>query len=164
MAIDKTTFYTQDLNQFAPHRMRGEYLDWGLNAEVIEVEIDKSQVEPIYPGDALTIVPTSTGKPKVKAAATGDTIFGFALFNPKFHTWKAGDILSCLRDGGTISAVTELAIPAGTPVYYTPADGSITNVAAGNPIGIMWSATTAKEGGALCAILVQKPALVAPAA
>jgi len=159
MAIEKTNFYTQNLNQFAPHRLRGEYLDWGLNAEVIEVMIDKSQADPIYPGDALAIVPTSTGKLKVKAAAAGDTIFGFALFNPKYATWKAGDILSCLRDGGVISEVTEAAIAAGAAVKYDPTDGSIVAAAAGEGNGIAMANVAATAGGTLIPVLIQKPAL-----
>lgn len=165
MAIDKTNFYTQNLNQFAPHRLRGEYLDWGLNAEVIEVMIDASQATPIYPGDALTIVGTSTGKLKVKAAGAADTIFGFALFNPKYSTWKAGDILSCLRDGGVIMCVTEAAVVAGATVAYSAADGSVATAAAGSkPCGIAMAAVAATVGGVMIPVLVQKPALAAPAA
>lgn len=163
MAIVKTNFYTQSLNQFAPHRLRGEYLDWGLNAEVIEVMIDASQGDtPIYPGDALTIVATSTGKLKVKAAAAGDTVFGFALYNPKYMSWKPGDILSCLRDGGVIMAVTEAAIAAGATVSYSAADGSVATAAAGDaPCGIAMAAVAATVGGILVPVLVQKPALAA---
>lgn len=166
MAIVKTNFYTQDLNQFAPHRLRGEYLDWGLNAEVIEVEIDASQgATPVYAGDALTIVATSKGKLKVKAAGAADPVFGFALFNPKHTSFKAGDILSCLRDGGVISMVTEATVAAGATVAYNATDGSIATVAkGGSPIGIALAAVAAKEGGTLIPVLVQKPALVAPAA
>ena len=165
MAIEKTNFYTQNLNQFAPHRLRGEYLDWGLNAEVIEVMIDASQEDPIYPGDALTIVATSTGKLKVKAAAAGDVIFGFALFNPKYSTWKAGDILSCLRDGGVIMCVTEAEVAAGAAVAYAAADGSVATASAGStPCGIALAAVAATEGGVMIPVLVQKPALAAPAA
>lgn len=166
MAIVKTNFYTQDLNQFAPHRLRGEYLDWGLNAEVIEVKIDASQGDtPVYAGDALTIVATSTGKLKVKAAGAGDPIFGFALFNPKHTSYKPGDIVSCLCDGGVVSMVTEATVKAGATVAYAAADGSVATVAqGGSPIGIAMAAVTATEGGTLIPVLVQKPALVAPAA
>lgn len=159
MAIVKANFYTQSLNQFAPHRLRGEYLDWGLNAEVIEVMIDESQATPVYPGDALTIVATSTGKLKVKAAAAGETVFGFALYNPKHMTWKAGDILSCLRDGGVIMAVTEAAIQAGVAVKYDPTDGSVGVANAGEGNGIAMAAVAATAGGTLIPVLVQKPAL-----
>ena len=39
MAIVKTDFYAQSLNQFMPDRVRGELLDWGLNAWVLDVVI-----------------------------------------------------------------------------------------------------------------------------
>lgn len=156
MAIEKTNFYTQDLNQFAPHRLRGEYLDWGLNAEVIEVKIDESQADPIFPGDAVAIVATSTGKLKVKAAAAGDTVFGFALYNPKYATWKKGDIISVLRDGGVIAAVTEAAINAGDYVKYSAADGSVVKGSADDNNGIAMAAVTATEGGVLIPVLIEK--------
>lgn len=165
MAIVKTNFYTQDLNQFAPHRVRGEYLDWGLNAEVIEVMVDESQDSPIFPGDAVKIVATSTGKVKVAAAAAGDVIFGFALFNPKHASFSAGQIFSCLRDGGVTSMVTEAAVSAGAAVSYAAADGSVAPAAAGTtPCGIALAAVAATVGGVIVPVLVQKPALVAPAA
>lgn len=136
-----------------------------MDAEVIEVMIDDSQATDIYPGDALTIVSTSTGKLKVKAAGAADKIFGFALYNPKYMSWKAGQIVSCLRDGGVIMCVTEAAVVAGATVAYAAADGSVATVAAGgSPIGIAMAAVAATQGGTLIPVLVQKPALTAPAA
>ena len=59
MAITKTDFYKQSLNQFMPNRVRGEMLDWGLSGEVIEAQIDVSQETPLYAGDPVKILPTS---------------------------------------------------------------------------------------------------------
>src|SRR5699024_1795872 len=83
MAITKSDFYAQSLNQFAPHRLRGEYLDWGLNAWVLEVQIDASQVTPLYAGDLVKIYPDSTGKLKVVAGASTDKCVGYILYNAK---------------------------------------------------------------------------------
>jgi hypothetical protein len=159
MAIVKTDFYAQELNQFAPKRLRGEYLDWGLNAMVDEVEIDASQAAAIYAGDAVAIVPTSTGKTKVKAAADGDYIYGFVIYNPKKIEWKAGDKIAVLRDGGRLMCVTEGTIAAGAKVYYNEEDGSVTTTANGSPIGIARSAVTAKSGGALIEVEIMKAPL-----
>lgn len=159
MAIVKSDFYAQGLNQFAPKRLRGEYLDWGLNAMVVEVEIDASQATSVFAGDKVAIVPTSTGKLKVKAAAGGDKCYGFVLYNPKKIEWKAGDKVSVLRDGGVILGVTEDTVQAGEVVYYNPADGSITTNATDEPIGLAVAAVPATVGGTLIPVEIVKAPL-----
>lgn len=160
MAIVKTDFYAQELNQLAPKRLRGEYLDWGLNAMVVEVEIDASQVDAIYAGDKVAIVPTSKGKIKVKAAAGGEKGYGFVLYNPKKIEWKAGDKVSVLRDGGMIYGVTEDAVEAGEAVYYNPADGSITTNVTDEAIGLAAASVPATTGGILIPVEIVKAPLV----
>jgi len=159
MAIDKTKFYAQTLNQFAPHRLRGEYLDWGLNAQVMEVKIDDSVATLVYPGDALKIVSTSTGKLKVAPVAASDAAYGYAIYNAKREAYKAGDIISILRAGGVMSQVTEEAIEAGDTVYFNVADGSITKTAGTNPLaGIALAAVAATAGGTMIPVeIVRTP-------
>lgn len=160
MAIDKTKFYFQSLNQFAPNRVRGEELDWGLNAQVVEVEADASVATPIWPGDAVKIVATSTGKLKVAAAEAGDAVYGYALYNPKKQNYAAHDKFSVLRDGGAISEVTEEAIDAGTTVYFKVEDGSVTTTAAGNILlGIALAKVPAVAEGTLIPVEVVKAPL-----
>jgi hypothetical protein len=156
MAIVKANFYKHELNQFLPNRVRGEYLDWGLNAMVMEVQIDASETGTLYAGDPVKIVSTSKGKLKVVAAGA-DAAFGFILFNPKHETAKAGDIVSVLCKDGVISEVTEEAISAGVSVYYVAADGSVSATGAQGqaPMGITLEATSATTGGALVAVLVK---------
>jgi len=156
MAIVKANFYKHELNQFLPNRVRGEYLDWGLNAMVMEVQIDVTETGTLYAGDPVKIVSTSKGKLKVVAAGA-DAAFGYILFNPKHETAKAGDIVSVLCKDGVISEVTEEAISAGASVYYVAADGSVsaTGTQGQEPMGIALEATSATTGGALVAVLVK---------
>lgn len=162
MAIVKANFYAQTLNQFAPHRLRGEYLDWGLNAQVMEVQIDDSVATEVYPGDALKIVATSTGKLKVAPVAAGDVAYGYAIYNAKKSTFKAGDIISVLRDGGVMAQVTEEEIAAGTTVYFNPTDGSITATADDNVLaGIALAAVAAVEGGTLIPVEIIRTPIAA---
>lgn len=157
MAIVKANFYKHSLNQFVPNRVRGEYLDWGLNALVMEGKIDESQETPLYAGDPVKIAATSTGKLKVVAADATDKFVGFILYNPKHETAKAGDIVSVLIKDGVISCVTEEAIDAGTIVYYNATDGSITATApadAQSRVGVTLEKTSAVEGGSLVAVLI----------
>ena len=159
MAIVKSNFYAQDLNMFAPKHLRGELASWSMNAQTVEVEIDASQVDPIYAGDKVAIVATSKGKLKVKAAADGDKAYGFVLYNPKKIELKAGDIVTVLRDGGVILAVTEKTIAAGENVYYDAADGSVTNEEKGEVIGVAMEAVSATAGGALIPVEIVKAPL-----
>lgn len=157
MAIVKADFYKHELNQFLPNRVRGEYLDWGLNALVMEGKIDASVEGVLYAGDPVKIAPTSTGKLKVVPADATDKFVGFILYNPKHETAKAGDIVSVLIKDGAISCVTEEAIDAGTIVYYDATDGSITATAPANAqsrVGVTLEKTSAVEGGSLVAVLV----------
>lgn len=157
MAIVKANFYKQSLNQFMPNRVRGEYLDWGLSAEVIEGQIDVSQETPIYPGDAVKIVATSKGKIKVVAADATDKFVGYVIYNPKHETFKAGDIVSVMLRGGVLNCVTEEAIDAGTVVYFDATDGSITATPPANAksrVGVTFEATSAVEGGAFVPVYV----------
>lgn len=157
MAIVKANFYKQSLNQFMPNRVRGEYLDWGLSAEVIEGQIDVTQETPIYPGDAVKIVATSKGKIKVVAADATDKFVGYVIYNPKHETFKAGDIVSIMLRGGVLNCVTEEAIDAGTVVYFDATDGSITATppaGAKSRVGVTFEATSAVEGGAFVPVYV----------
>lgn len=160
MAITKTNFYAHSLNQFAPNRVRGEYKDWGLNAQVVEVEIDSTQSTALYAGDPVSIVATSTGKTKVVAGTASNVVLGYIIFNPKHEKFVAGDICSVLVQGGKMVCVTEEAINAGATVYYKVADGSITTTSTSNiKMGQMCSKTPAVTGGALCEVEIFRPAL-----
>ena len=156
MAIVKTNFYTQSLNQFRPERLRGELLDWGLNAWVLDVVIDASEAGTLYAGDIVKICPTSTGKVKVVAGASTDKAVGYIIFNAKKESFKAGDHVSILLRGGVIECITEEALDAGDIVAYKDADGSVTaTIGAGvQRMGMAMAATTAVEGGTRIPVLV----------
>lgn len=154
MAITKSDFYAQSLNQFAPKRLRGELLDWGLNAWVLEVQIDASQATPLLAGDLVKVYPESTGKLKVVTGTSADKCVGVILYNPKRESFVAGDICSILIRGGVVSEVTEEEINAGAEVYYKDADGSVTATAGGNRLGFAMAKTEATVGGTLIPVLL----------
>lgn len=156
MAIVKTNFYTQSLNQFRPERLRGELLDWGLNAWVLDVVIDASETGTLYAGDLVKVCPTSTGKLKVVAGESTDRAVGYIIFNAKKESFKAGDHCSILLRGGVIECITEEALEAGDIVAYKDADGSVTaTIGSGvQRMGMAMEATTATEGGVRVPVLV----------
>ena len=159
MAIIRADFYKQDLNQFAPHRLRGELLDWGLDAQVMEVQIDGSELGTVYAGDKLTIKDTSKGKLKVVLAGPDDRGYGYAIYNPKKGKWKAGDKLSILRDSGVMSQVTEDAVSAGEFLYFNPVDGSATTTVTDAPMGVALASVPATAGGTLIPVEIVKEPL-----
>lgn len=156
MAITKANFYQHDLNQFVPNRVRGEYVDWGLNAMVMEVQIDSTETGTLYAGDPVKIVATSTGKLKVVAISQADTPFGFIIFNSKKASYKAGDIVSILCKDGVMTCVTEDAINAGVGVYYKVSDGSVTTTQPTNAvlIGKTMEKVASVSGGTLVQVLI----------
>lgn len=160
MAITKTDFFLQDLNQTAPKRLRGELADWGLSAEMIEVEVASTvtSAAPLYAGDKVKLLATSTGKPKVVAADATDTGFGFVIYNSRKEKYVGGDRITIVRDGGVMHMVTDEAISAGAGVYYDPTDGgcTLTSTNMGAPIGIAMAATSAVTAGSLFPVLVHK--------
>lgn len=156
MAIVKTNFYAQELNQFAPKRVRGELLDWGLNSLQMEVAIDASVAGSLYAGDVVAISPNSTGKLKVVASDGTEAIKGMIIFNAKKEEWKAGDMLTIAMTGSVMNCVTEEAINAGDEVYYAPADGSITKTQASGAVrlGYALAKVPATTGGIFVPVLL----------
>ena len=157
MSVTKTNFYSQQLNAFAPNRVRGELMDWGLNAMQMEVEIDSTVSGSVYAGDAVKIVSTSTGKLKVVPITQSDAAFGFVLFNPKKEAYVAGDICTILVKDGVLNCVTEDAIDAGVSVYFKVTDGSITKTQPSN--GVVIGKTVEKiasgvSGGTFIKVLI----------
>lgn len=156
MSITKTNFYSQSLNAFAPNRVRGELLDWGLNAMQMEVEIDSTVSSKLYAGDAVKIVSTSTGKLKVVPITQTDAAFGFILFNPRKEEYVAGDIVTILVKDGILNCVTEDAINAGVTVYFDVSDGSVTSTQPTNAIAIgkTMEKVSAVTGGGFVKVLI----------
>lgn len=156
MSIVKANFYAQELNQFAPKRVRGELLDWGLNSLQLEGQIDASETGTLYAGDLVKIAPTSKGKLKfVKGEAT-DRAVGYILWNARKHEIKAGDIVTVAIREAVLNCVTEEAVSAGDVVYYKDADGSITTTqpSGAQRMGIALEAVEATTGGTFIPVLV----------
>ena len=161
MAVNKADFLKFDLNQFAPNETRGLYTSWGLSAQTVECELDSTQADPIYPGDAVSIVGTSTGKLKVVAATATTPIYGFVVWTADFtkHV-KDGEAryVTVLRDGGVMKMIADEALNAGATLYYDPADGTVTGTKTGlAPIGICLRKVEVNANGQLVEVEVVKP-------
>ena len=95
----------------------------------------------------------------VVAAGATDNVYGLVIYNSKREAWKAGDIVSVLRDGGAMTCVAAgETISAGAKLYYLPADGSVsaTGATGALPFGIALANVVAPAAGALVMVEVVK--------
>jgi predicted RecA/RadA family phage recombinase len=161
MAIVKTNFLSAELNQFAISTVRGQLADWGLNAQIMEVRIDDEEAGSIYAGDPVKLVSSPKGVITVKAAAKGDAVYGFMIWDTKRTKATAGQYIRVLRDGGVMQMITDEAITAGTAVYIDETDGGVsaTGTGLGDPIGLAVEDSAANADGSLIRIEVVKQPL-----
>lgn len=77
-------------NQFAMAPIQGQ-LTLQLNTNVIPCQVDSSQVADLVPGQAVKMVDSSGGVPKVIAVASdADDVFGFVDYSIKDASYPAG--------------------------------------------------------------------------
>lgn len=161
MAIVKTNFLSAEMNQFAISTVRGQLADWGLNAQIMEVRISEDSVAEIYPGDPVKLVSSPKGVITVEAAAKGDEVYGFMVWDTKRTKATAGQYIRVLRDGGVMQMITDEALTAGDVVYIDETDGGVSKVATGlgSPIGLALEDTAAAADGVLVRVEVMKQPL-----
>lgn len=90
----------QSINQFAQAPVQG-MMDLRFNPGVVAAEIDVTEAGQLVPGQAVKVVDTAGGVPKVIACtADSDDVFGFILYDIKSRVFVAGDMceLAAMRD------------------------------------------------------------------
>jgi len=93
---------TPNPNQVAQTTVLG-VLDLRFNPNTVAAQVDASQVDPIYPGQALKMVDSAGGVPKVVAcSADSDDVCGFATYNMKNRAFLAGDALEMSMSGNVM--------------------------------------------------------------
>lgn len=86
---------TQLVNQFAQSPELGQ-LDMKMNTSTIPCQVDASEGGALVPGQAVKLVDSAGGVPKVVAVASDDDqVFGFVIYDPvqKSSGYVAGDAL-----------------------------------------------------------------------
>ena len=117
---------TQNLNQFSQSAERGQISLLGAEGFVVSAIIDSSETGTILAGDAVEIITTSKGIPKVKKLANaGNAVFGFAIYNPVKNANVAGDRIEVMITGGVMYMIASEAINAGVDVEYDITTGKI---------------------------------------
>lgn len=127
----------QELNAFSQVAERGQVaLLNGANL-VLSAVIDSSETGTLKAGDAVELVATSTGCPKVKKLTSSGKPFGFVVFNAVQNDGiKAGQAVEVACTGAFMWMIAGSAINAGAEIEYTIASGKIATKASGSLAGM----------------------------
>jgi len=103
-------------NQFAQSSIVG-MIDMRFPYNTVAAQVDSSQATPLYAGQAVKIVDSLDGIPKVVAcAANSDEVFGFINYDVKSVTFSAGQNCEISMAGNFIYLYATTAISRGTQV------------------------------------------------
>ncbi|MGB2578980.1 hypothetical protein AAIR98_000899 [Elusimicrobium simillimum] len=129
---------TQSINQFSQTAERGQVALLNGANPAISVMIDASVTATLKSGDAVKIVATSKGLPKViPTTAVDDVADGFIMFNPVKNEFTGNDRCEMLFTGGFMYMIAGAATPAKSKVQYNPDNGYVGVAAAdANMVGI----------------------------
>lgn len=152
----------QSPNQFKQSVVQGQ-LDLRFNGETISCQIDASEAGTLVPGEAVKLVDSAGGIPKVeKIAADTDEIFGFINYDIKNADFKAEDACEVSRAGNIMHMTASAAIARGVEVCYANASVKVKNLVATNTI-VGYALDKAAADGDLIRVVIATPSFkVAP--
>lgn len=106
----------QNQNQFSQAGVVG-MLDQKFNYNTKEAQIDSSETGTLKPGQAVKIVDSAGGIPKVVAiTANTDEVWGFINFSNKDQSFVAGDKCGISQKGNVMWMIATAAIARGVQV------------------------------------------------
>lgn len=149
----------QTQNQFSQSSVLG-MTDERFNYNSIPVEIDSSQVGSLVAGQAVKVIASAGGVPKVVGcAANSDEVFGFINYDIKSAFYVAGSKAEVSQGGNVIYLVAIGAINRGAQVQldlsYTGGVKTITTSSGANIVG--WAFDQASAAGQLIRVKLSAP-------
>src|ERR1017187_10123580 len=112
----QTSAPSMSANQFAQSPVLGQ-IDMRFPYNTVAAQIDVSQATPLYAGQAVKIVDSADGIPKIVACtANSDEVFGFINFDIKSITFSAGQNCEISMAGNYMYLYATTAISRGTQV------------------------------------------------
>lgn len=152
----------QTMNMFSQEPVQGQ-LDLRMNTNIIAAQIDASEATLLVPGQAVTLVNSVGGVPKVIAAlADSDDIYGFIAYDIKDKTFKALDAveIAALRDN-CMYMMSSAAIARGASVSVVIASKKVLTSATGMRIvGKAFDAATGTDQ--LIRVVIELFGILAP--
>ncbi len=153
------TIPDQSQNQFAMSPILG-MVDLRFDFNTVAVEIDSSQSGSLIAGQAVKVVASAGGIPKVVGcAANSDEVFGFINYDIKSQQFVAGDKCEISQGGNVVYLVSVGAINRGAQVQldlsYQGGVKTITGSSGANIVG--WAYDQASAAGQLIRVKLTAP-------
>ncbi len=152
-------------NQFAQSTILGE-LDLRFNPNTVAVQIDQSETGSLYPGQAVKMVDSAGGVPKVIAcSADSDQVLGFINYNIKNRLFVAGDAAEISMDGNCqwLRATAAIARGARVCLDITTTGGVKAVSGSGGERIVGWAFDKAVAAGDLIRVMIQTPSFAVDA-
>jgi len=146
-------------NQFQQAPVVG-MLDLRFNTNTIAVQIDSSESGDLVAGQAVKIVDSAGGVPKVIACdADADNVLGFLNYNIKNRIFVAGDAAEISMFGNVMFLVATAAIARGVQVVSDVSTiGGVAAVSGSGGENIVgWALDKASAAGQLIRVMLQTP-------
>lgn len=149
---------SQNISAFQQSSQLG-VLDLLIGAShVVSVQIDSSQVAAMRAGQAVKIVDSADGIPKVVAcAANTDEVLGFIIFDHKHLSFVAGDQCEIAQGGACMYLYSTTAIARGAQVTLDFAyQGGVASKVTGDKL-VGWAYDKAANSGVLIRVRLISP-------
>jgi hypothetical protein len=146
-------------NQFQQSAILG-MLDLRFNPNTVAVQIDASQSGVLYAGQAVKMVDSAGGIPKVIACdADSDQVLGFLNYNIKNVGYSAGDAAEISMDGNCqfLRATAAIARGAQVVVDVLTVGGVKAASGSGGESIVGWAYDKASNPGDLIRVMVKTP-------
>lgn len=166
--IDYAQVLVQTLAQIIPQNnlfqvpILGQ-LDLRFNDATMSVQIDVTQANPVIAGQAVKIIDSLGGIPKVVAClANSDEVFGFINFDIKSQAFNPGDKCEISQAGNVMFMYATTAMPRGSQVTLdiTSVGGVGVLVAASGAKVVGYAVDKALVPGALIRVKLRSPSFL----
>lgn len=154
---------TLNPNQFALAPIQG-MLDMRMNSQTISCQVDATSAGGLLPGQAVKMVDSAGGIPKiVECAAASDDVFGFLNYDIKSQAFAVGDKVevSALR-GNVMYMTASAAIARNAMVCIVVASKKVhTAVGASGEVIVGRALDKAAADGDLIRVIIDLPGVAA---
>lgn len=148
-------------NQFAQSNVLGA-IDLRFPYNSVSVQIDVSQASALYAGDAVKIVDSADGVPKVVGcSANADEVMGFINFDIKTKSFVAGSMAEISMGGNVMYLYATGAIARGVQVQLdllTGGHGGVKTITGSSGADIVgWAYDKSTASGQLIRVFLKTP-------
>jgi hypothetical protein len=151
----------QNINQFAQAAVQG-MLDLQFNPAIVSAEIDVSSAGGLVAGQAVKIVDSAGGVPKVvECADDSDDVFGFIRYDIKTQVYDAFSVceLAAMRDN-CMYMTAGAAVARNAKVMIVVASSKVVTATSGNMI-VGRAFDKASADGDLIRVIIDLPGVLA---